>query len=146
LPSWKGKVMNKSEVKLLLADVSAIDNRRVSEETVVAWHAVLGHLSLPVAQRALVLARQDEKVDYLEPRHIVARARDARMSIDRGPEARAEEAKWRSDPVPVCIPHKTQIIDCQPCIALLMKHTDGMSIDQRHRWAMSNIGYLESVS
>ena len=135
--------MNKSEVKLLLADVAAIDNRRVTEETVVAWHAVLGHLSLPVAQKALVMARQDEKVDYLEPRHIVSRARDARMAIDRGPEARAEEAKWRSEPEPICVPHNLRITKCQPCVALLVKHTDGMSIDARHRWAMTNIGYKE---
>ena len=141
MPSWKGKVMNKAEVKLLLADVAAIDNRRVTEETVVAWHAVLGHLSLPVAQRALVMARQDEKVDYLEPKHIVARARDARMAIDRGPEARAEEAKWRSDPVPICVPHETPIIDCQPCIALLVEHTEGMTNDQRHRWSNEHIGF-----
>ena len=135
--------MNKAEVKLLLADVAAIDNRRVSEETIVAWHAVLGHLSLPVAQRALVMARQDEKVEYLEPKHIVSRARDARMAIDRGPEARAEEAKWRSEPEPVCVPHDLRITKCQSCIALLVKHTDGMSIDARHRWAMQNIGYRE---
>ena len=135
--------MNKSEVKLLLADVAAIDNRRVTEETVVAWHAVLGHLSLPVAQKALVMARQDEKVEYLEPRHIVSRARDARMAIDRGPEARAEEAKWRSEPEPICVPHNLGITKCQPCVALLVKHTDGMSIDARHRWAMTNIGYKE---
>lgn len=138
--------MNKAEVKLLLADVAAIDNRRVTEETVVAWHAVLGHLSLPVAQRALVLARQDEKVEYLEPKHIVARARDARMAIDRGPEARAEEANWRSDPVPICVPHETPVIKCDPCCRLLEKHTAGMSIDARHRWAMANIGYLEVAS
>jgi len=139
--------MNKSEVKLLLADVAAIDNRRVSEETVVAWHAVLGHLSLRVAQKALVLARQDEKVDYLEPKHIIALARDARIALDAVTNSRTDEERgWRSDPVPVCIPHETQIIDCKPCIALLVKHTEGMSIDQRHRWANTNIGFIETVS
>jgi hypothetical protein len=137
--------MNKAEVKLLLADVAAIDNRRVSEETVTAWYAVLGHLSLPVAQRALVMARQDEKVDYLEPKHIVSRARDARMAIDRGPVARSEEAKWRAEPEPVCVPHDTGITKCQPCIALLVKHTDGMSNDQRHRWSNEHIGFKETV-
>ena len=135
--------MNKAEVKLLLADVAAIDNRRVSEDTVTAWTAVLGHLSLPVAQRALIMARQDEKVEYLEPKHIVARARDARMAIDRGPEARAEEARWRAEPEPMCVPHGLRITKCSPCIALLVKHTDGMSIDARHRWAMQNIGYKQ---
>ena len=145
--SWEGKVMNKAEVKLLLADVAAIDNRRVSDETVTAWHGVLGHLALPVAQRALVMARQDEKIEYLEPRHIVSRARDARMAMDAESRSRFdEEASWRSDPVPICIPHATPIIDCQPCIALLVKHTDKMSIDARHRWAMANIGYQEVVS
>jgi len=135
--------MNKAEVKLLLADVAAIDNRRVSEETVTAWYAVLGHLSLPVAQRALVMARQDEKIEYLEPKHIVSRARDARMAIDRSPGALAEEALWRSDPEPVCVPHDTRITKCGHCVGLLMKHTEGMSIDARHRWAMQNIGYKE---
>lgn len=135
--------MNKAEVKLLLADVAAIDNRRVSEETVTAWHAVLNHLSLPVAQRALILARQDEKVEYLEPKHIVSRARDARMAIGRASDVLAEEASWRSDPEPVCVPHDSRITKCQPCIAMLVKHTDGMSIDARHRWAMQNIGYKE---
>lgn len=133
--------MNKAEVKLLLADVAAIDNRRVSEETVTAWTAVVGHLSLPVAQKALVMARQDEKVDYLEPKHIVARARDARMAIDRSPAERAEEAKWRSDPEPICVPHDTRITQCKPCIALLVKHTEHMTNDQRHRWSNEHIGF-----
>lgn len=137
--------MNKSEVKLLLADVAAIDNRRVTEETVVAWHAVLGHLSLPVAQKALVMARQDEKVDYLEPKHIVARARDARMAIERSPDSRAEESSWRAEPEPICVPHHTRITQCKPCIALLVKHTDGMSNDQRHRWSNEHIGFKEVV-
>jgi hypothetical protein len=136
--------MNKAEVKLLLADVAAIDNRRVTDETVTAWHAVLGHLSLVVAQKALVMARQDEKIDYLEPKHIVSRAREARIALDTQSHSRAlEEASWRSDPEPICVSHDTPITKCAPCIALLVKHTDGMSIDARHRWAMANIGYKE---
>jgi hypothetical protein len=134
--------MNKAEVKLLLADVAAIDNRRVTEETVNAWSGVLGHLSLPVAQRALIMARQDEKVDYLEPRHIVSRARDARMAIDRSAADRHEEASWRSDPEPICVPHNTRITKCDNCCALLADKTQSMSIDARHRWAMQNIGYV----
>ena len=133
--------MNKAEVKLLLADVAAIDNRRVSEETINAWSAVLGHLSLPVAQRALVMARQDEKVDYLEPRHIVGRARDARMALDRSASPGFGEESWRSDPEPVCVSHDLRISKCVECVTLLVKHTEGMSIDDRHRWAMQNIGY-----
>jgi hypothetical protein len=134
--------MNKSEVKLLLADVAAIDNRRVTEETVNAWSGVLGHLSLPVAQRALIMARQDEKVDYLEPRHIISRARDARMAIDRSVEDRSEEASWRSDPEPICVTHNSRITKCDKCCALLAQHTESMSIEARHRWAMQNIGYV----
>ena len=133
--------MNKAEVKLLLADVAAIDNRRVSDETVDAWKAVLGHLSLKVAQQALVMARQDEKIGYLEPKHIVARARDARMAVDRSAADRAEEASWRSDPEPICVPHDTRITQCKPCIALLVKHTDNMTNDQRHRWSNEHIGF-----
>jgi len=133
--------MNKSEVKLLLADVAAIDNRRVTDETVDAWKAVLGHLPLKVAQQALVMARQDEKIDYLEPKHIVARARDARMAIERSPNSRAEEAQWRSEPEPVCVPHSERITRCEPCIALLVKQTQHMTNDQRHRWSNEHIGF-----
>ena len=134
--------MNKAEVKLLLADVAAIDNRRVTDETVTAWHAVLGHLTLPVAQKALILARQDEKVEYLEPRHIVARGRDARMAMDAESRSRSkEEASWRSDPEPVCLPHDIRITKCESCIALLVKHTAGMTNDQRHRWSNEHIGF-----
>lgn len=132
--------MNKAEVKLLLADVAAIDNRRVSDETVTAWFAVLGHLSLPVAQKALILARQDERVDYLEPRHIIARARDARMALDSSKPS-MDESNWRSDPEPICVPHSTRITKCKDCYMRLYEATDRMSVDERHRWAMTNIGY-----
>lgn len=134
--------MNKSEVKLLLADVAAIDNRRVSEETVTAWHSVIGHLSLHVAQKAHVMARQDEKVDYLEPRHIVSRSRDAIIAMNSSKPSE-EEKNWRSDPVPVCMPHGELITSCKPCIAVLVKNTDGMSIEGRGRWADQNIGFRE---
>ena len=133
--------MNKTEVKLLLADVAAIDNRRVTDETVNAWFAVLGHLSLLVAQRALIMARQDEKVDYLEPRHIIGRARDARMFLDQSAAGTSVEDSWRSDPEPICVPHESRITKCDKCCALLAKHTESMTIDARHRWAMQNIGY-----
>lgn len=133
--------MNKAEVKLLLADVAAIDNRRVTDETVTAWTAVLGHLSLKVAQQALIFARQDERVDYLEPRHIIAKARDARIFLDQSAPRAMDESTWRSDPEPICVPHGERITKCKTCYMRLYEATDHMKVDDRHRWAMANIGY-----
>lgn len=74
--------MNKTELSKLLAVASAVDNRRVTPETVEAWHLVVGHLSLDVAHEALLMHQRDS-TDYLMPAHIVANAKRVRARRER---------------------------------------------------------------
>ncbi|PCN46989.1 hypothetical protein Csp2054_14190 [Curtobacterium sp. 'Ferrero'] len=102
--------MNQTEVAKLLTVASAIDNRTVSDEQVIAWHAALRHLPFEVAQEALVRHFRDS-TEYLLPGHISKQAkviraeqeREARIrrqiepprpiTLDR-PALEAETAQW----------------------------------------------------
>ena len=102
--------MNQTEVAKLLTVASAIDNRTVADEQVIAWHAALRHLPYDVAQEALVRHFRDS-TEYLLPGHITKQAkvirgeqeREARIRrqleppkpivLDR-PALEAETAQW----------------------------------------------------
>lgn len=102
--------MNQTEVAKLLTVASAIDNRTVADEQVIAWHAALRHLPYDVAQEALVRHFRDS-TEYLLPGHISKQAkvirgeqeREARIrrqlepprpiTLDR-PALEAETAQW----------------------------------------------------
>lgn len=90
--------MNLTETKELLAKIAAVDNRDLSEVTAKAWFEVIGGLSYTVAERALVLARQDPKINWLEPRHILEKSRDAVGLLNREQmmEQEPEENYWKS--------------------------------------------------
>ena len=95
--------MNLRDTKELLARIAAVDNRDLSEATAQAWHEVIGHLSFPVAERALTLARQDPKVDYLQPKHIIEKTRDAINELNQVQRALEEpdESKWQACDKPI---------------------------------------------
>jgi hypothetical protein len=57
--------------------VCAVDGREPKAETFAAWHDLIGHLSAEVAALAVQMAMSDEKVNKVEPRHILARVPDA---------------------------------------------------------------------
>jgi hypothetical protein len=81
--------MNLNETKMLLKEISSVDNRKLDESLAVAWQAIIGHLEFEMAKSALILARQDSTINYLEPRHIVAWAKEAKHRSTRNtPEGR----------------------------------------------------------
>jgi hypothetical protein len=90
--------MNLTEVKELLAKVAAVDNRDLSEITAKAWYEVIGGLSFRVADRALVLARRDARINWLEPKHIIEKSRDAIAELNREETAKQEpeEGAWQA--------------------------------------------------
>lgn len=90
--------MNLTETKELLAKIAAVDNRDLSEITAKAWFEVIGGLSYTVAERALVLARQDPKINWLEPRHILEKSRDAIGQLNREEISKQEpeDSTWKS--------------------------------------------------
>lgn len=88
--------MNLSETKELLAKVASVDNRELSETMAKAWFEVIGGLSYRVAERALILARRDSRVDWLMPKHIMEKSRDAIAELNREEVAEQvpEETTW----------------------------------------------------
>lgn len=61
--------MNARETAELLTLVQVIDNRRVDEATVLAWHALISDLDVNVAREAVRL-HQRESTAYLTPAHV----------------------------------------------------------------------------
>lgn len=105
--------MLKTECADLLREVAAIDNRTLSQETLQAWYAVIGYLPYETALKALHAARKDERVTWLEPKHIVAFSKEDRLARqDDDYLKEAAEAIYR--PVPHC-PHNLAIALCLPC-------------------------------
>lgn len=107
--------MTKPECAKLLREVAAIDNRNISQETLDAWFAIIGYLSYEVALNALHLARKDDRIAWLEPRHIISWAKEARDRLERDNNSYLEEAKKDVfGPVPYCV-HGEVLAMCLPC-------------------------------
>jgi len=115
--------MTLSEIKQLLSEVSAIDNRKLSEETAKAWQAILGFMPLDIAKEALHLARKDDRINWMEPKHIVSQAKEAAFKLDRAKPVVTQPVE--SSPPPLCKPHGTRLASCIPCCKQL--HRQGIS-------------------
>ncbi len=138
--------MNVAEARSLLEEVSAIDNRKLSTELVTAWHKIIGHVDYKVAERALVLARRDATITYLEPKHIVAKLPFAIAELNE--ELRSseiEQTKWKSDPQPRCRPHAELITDCGDCCKTLSVRAKTFPNEDLHKWALANLYIDERV-
>lgn len=108
--------MTKSEIAKLLDEISAIDNRIVGPEQVEAWHSVIGHIPIEIAREALRLARKDERVTWLEPRHIVTWAKEAAYKLDRESGRNvSQEPLGNFAPQPKCKAHLKPIMTCDAC-------------------------------
>lgn len=138
--------MNIAESKHILEQVSAIDNRKLSNELVAAWHKIIGHIDYTVAERALLLARRDPAIQYLEPKHIIAKTRDAIIELnDERRKNDFGEESWKSEPIPVCREHGERITQCKPCVRRLMTEARNLYGNQLHQWAIQNIYDDESI-
>lgn len=74
--------MNMTETAKLLTVASMIDNRKVEDETVIAWHRAIGHLGFEAAQAA-VLTHFGESTEYLLPGHVSDIVRRMRTMAER---------------------------------------------------------------
>ena len=129
--------MKKSECAELLQEISAIDNRQVNVETVEAWFAIIGHIPLDIARQALHLARKDDRINYLEPRHIVSWAKEAAYKLDRE-QGNLSAEPVNSVPQPICREHGLGIMDCVPCCRA-MKHLAYADKNTALRYAKEHI-------
>jgi len=107
--------MNRAECVKLLKEIAAVDNRQISQDTVDAWHKIIGVVPYDIAQQALHLARADERIQYLEPKHIIAKSKVAAEEMDR--QERINNPQVQQDkgvPCPRCI-HEECITFCKEC-------------------------------
>jgi hypothetical protein len=118
-----GQPVNLNEVKALLKEVAAIDNRKLSEEVAEAWKSILGFMPLEIAKEALYLARKDDRVNWLEPKHIVSWAKEAAFKLDRE-TGNKPPPEYKFDAQPKCKEHRELILSCPPCCKKLQAFED----------------------
>jgi hypothetical protein len=132
----------------LLEQVAAIDNRKVTPERVKTRHDVCGKITFTVAERALVLARRDATVQYMEPRHVMAKVAVAAAELndeERKKDPSADKRGWKREPIPVCKAHDLAITKCQECVTYMNRETKNMYGTQQHDWAVRNLYREDSV-
>ena len=116
--------MNRTETAELLREVAILDNRKVSQDLIDQWQGILGHIPLDIAREAHRLARKDERVTYLEPRHIFSWAREAAYKLDREKGNNIpEEPKGNFVAQPKC-KHGRGLLTCDSCCATLAPFAD----------------------
>lgn len=146
--------MNLNETKAILKDIALLDNRKLDEAIALAWHSVIGHMNYDVAKQALILARQDATIAYLEPKHIVAWGKEASHRLHRDS---APEEPTVGTPEPICKAHNLTINQCKACTsAITAKAVEWRMFDtptkannfedrmwsyskRLHTWAIENI-------
>ena len=131
------ETMNLAETQMLLREISAVDKRQIDQATTQVWFQILGHIPLDVAREAHILARKDERISYLEPKHIVAWAREAAFRLDRK-EQKQPEAPVQKVPEPTCRDHQKKIMSCGVCCRR-MSEKSNLTDAQLLLWAKENI-------
>jgi hypothetical protein len=113
--------MNLNETKMLLKEIAVVDNRKLDEALALAWHAIINHLDFETAKESLVLARRDATINYLEPRHIVAWAKEAKHRSTRN--AVDQPTDFETALEPLCI-HSIKVMSCNACCRALAEKAD----------------------
>ncbi len=116
--------MNRLETAQLLKEIAVIDNRKVTEELIDGWHAIIKHVPFDIGQEAHKLARRNPSVTYLEPKHIVSYAQEAAYSLDRQKPKVDYERPIDIAPQPTCREHGKKIMTCDPCGRKLLPMAD----------------------
>jgi len=137
--------LNLKETETLLREMFAIDGRHLDADKIKAWHNVIGGMPLDIAQRALRMARQDERISYVEPKHIIGKAKEAAEAMDRAEARKAAQPEVKKgQPMPTCI-HGEGLLYCDTCCHTLWIHQrDKLShlanyIDPLHEFAKENV-------
>jgi hypothetical protein len=103
----------------LLTVVAAYDNRNVQRETVVVWQQALAHLTLDVAQQAVVLHFK-ESTAYLLPGHVNAAARRVIDQLER----RQRMSRPALEPAVVTLDRAAHEEEFRRALAYYRKHPD----------------------
>lgn len=129
--------MNKAETGQLLLAVSAIDNRKITQQMVDGWTEILRYIPLDVALEAHRIARKNDAIGYLEPKHIITFAKEAAFALDRQ-KPKEEPKPYVVVPQPTCREHQKKILSCDPCCRAMSQQSH-LSDAQLLLWAKQNI-------
>lgn len=139
--------MNRLETEALLAFVSTLDQRIVSEDVVESWYRILADVA-PVAARQAVEEHFATKPDtYLKVGHVLQGAKKAserKAELSSSEQRALEESNWTVSPQPVCKEHSELITKCYTCIDILAWQVEHMNRDEKHAWAVANLYKPES--
>lgn len=86
--------MNEAETRMILSQVTAVDNRRLTDSTVIMWHAIFAGYSYEEVKWAMIQHFRSS-TDYLTPAHLtciidIKRAEYRMMN----PSARIDRDDW----------------------------------------------------
>jgi hypothetical protein len=84
--------MNRTETAELVEFLSLVDGRKITPEKIMAWHELVGFLEYPVAKQAVLEAQRDTAIAYIEPKHILGKAKSI-QDRKKSEEQRAEQFK-----------------------------------------------------
>lgn len=153
--------MQLSETKELLKEIAAVDNRKMDADTLTVWHSYIGHLRFDVAREALRLARLDDRVNWLEPRHLQSWVSQAGANVAKADNdsipvrgicehktdvqyckiccAKTGRTARTPDPQPICREHQKQILACDACCHKLYKFSEAYGYEGIHDFAKKSI-------
>jgi hypothetical protein len=129
--------MQITDTKELLRQIALVDNRKVTQDTIEAWHGIIGQIPFEIALHALRLAQQDSTIRYLEPRNIISWSREAAFKLDRD-KPKTEEVITGSR-MQVCKEHNEPIMKCDPCCHRLHKFQEANGDLGLERFAKAEI-------
>jgi hypothetical protein len=107
----------------ILEFLSLTDNRKIHPDGILAWHGLIGHLDFDLAREAAHLAKQDVAIDWVEPKHILAKARiiaDRKLTETRREQSGQPIQRKVGSPIPIC-KHGEKLVFCSPCCIELAK-------------------------
>ena len=133
--------MQKLETERLVRKLAVLDNRTVNDGVVDSWHELVGYLSYQVAELALLKARQDVNINWVEPKHVIAKSHDAVKDLNTEAARLAREAEDNgvSDPQPRCSAHGLLITACVECCITIYNKSLSIPSDRLHLWAVANV-------
>jgi hypothetical protein len=136
--------VNEIEVGKVLAMVSALDSRIVTEPMIKMWTAVLNEeTGKPWTYEeacAAVPTYFASEAEYLSPRGLIVKMKQARERLAELDQSRMlEEQGWAVSPEPVCRRHDTRITHCLECCSVLHFEAGHLFGDRLHSWALAHL-------
>jgi hypothetical protein len=133
--------MQKLDTERLVRKLAVLDNRTVNDGVVDGWHELVGHLSYQVAELALLKARQDATINWVEPKHVIAKSHDAvkELNTEAARLAREAEEAGTGAPEPKCAAHGVRITRCNECCLVIYNKSWTIPFDRLHLWAVANV-------